>query len=200
METESSAAPASTRPRPILLILLGIVVAGLLLMRLGGSAGPDQPASNAARGPQQSAGDQPFDPAALDVDLESLEGERPGPGGSERNPFRFQPKAAPPAARQPQTSKPAPPEEQGPQEPQSAPVPPITVKFLGTMGMPDGSTRAVFTDCSAGGRRTQHYKEGESVLGQYRLVKIGLLSVVIEHLDGRGRTTLAKTGQDCVWK
>ena len=33
--------------------------------------------------------------------------------------------------------------------------------------------------------------------GRYRLVKIGLESVVIEHLDGRGRTTVAKGGQEC---
>ena len=40
--------------------------------------------------------------------------------------------------------------------------------------------------------------EGQTILGQYRLVKIGLESVVVEHIDGRGRTTLPKGGQECV--
>jgi hypothetical protein len=141
-----------------------------------------------------------MDPERLDVNLESLSADRPGPGDSERNPFRFQPRAAPPAERPPGGGKPAAADDTQPQEPAVEQVPPITVKFLGTMDMPDGSTLAVFTDCSQGGRRTKPFREGEPVFGQYRLVKIGLQSVVIEHLDGRGRTTLPKTGQECVWK
>ncbi len=102
--------------------------------------------------------------------------------------------------RPPAGLTPRPAEEMQPQEPAAEQVPAIPVKFLGTMDMPDGSTLAVITDCSQGGRRTKPFREGEPVFGQYRLVKIGLQSVVIEHLDGRGRTTLPKTGQDCVWK
>ena len=56
---------------------------------------------------------------------------------------------------------------------------------------------AVFTDCTVGHKNTLA-REGQAILGQYRLVKIGLTSVVVEYLDGRGRTTLAKSGQDCV--
>ena len=58
---------------------------------------------------------------------------------------------------------------------------------------------AVFVDCSVG-RRTSYAREGEIVDGRYRLVKVGLTSVVVEHLDGRGRTTLPLTGQECVGK
>ena len=58
---------------------------------------------------------------------------------------------------------------------------------------------AVFVDCSVG-RRTAQAQEGGIVDGRYRLVKIGLESVVIEHLDGSGRTTLAQTGQECAGK
>ncbi len=202
METETpDAAPVSKRPRPILLILLGIVVAAFLLMRLGGSTGTGGPPSDPGRASQPpGAAIADVEPERLDVRLDSLSAERPGPGDSERNPFRFRPKSEPPPEPPPGGFKPGTPKETEPQEPAVETVPPITVKFLGTMDMPDGSTLAVFTDCSEGGRRTKPFREGEPVFGQYRLVKIGLQSVVIEHLDGRGRTTLPKTGQDCVWK
>lgn len=202
METETPGAPAvSKRPRPILLILLGVVVVAFLLMRLRGSTGTDGQPSDPARPAQaQGTAAAEVEPERLDVKLDSLSAERPGPADSERNPFRFRPKAAPPPERPPGGAGPKPPDDTQPQAPVAETVPPITVKFLGTMDMPDGSTLAVFTDCSQGGRRTKPFREGEPVFGQYRLVKIGLQSVVIEHLDGRGRTTLPKTGQECVWK
>lgn len=199
MEPEAPTATASKRPRPILWILLGIAAVAFLVMRLGGSAGPGQPASSGPGAARQARADTAFDPSVLDVKIESLQGGRPAPAGTARNPFRFQPKAAPPPEGRPQgfTPGPEPLAQVAPSEP---PVPPITVKFLGTLEVPGGTVLAVFTDCSQGGRRTKPFREGESVFGQYRLVKIGLQSVVIEHLDGRGRTTLPKTGQECVWK
>jgi hypothetical protein len=51
---------------------------------------------------------------------------------------------------------------------------------------------AIFSD----GRGLPLYgKEGESILGQYRIVKIGVESVVMEYLDGRGRQTIPMRGQ-----
>jgi hypothetical protein len=199
METEPSAAPSRTRP--ILLILLGVAVAAFLLMWLGGSTGSNPRTSNppvAQRQDQTAAGEGPIDPKTLDVHLEALVEKRPGPGETERNPFRFQPKAPPPApAQRPSTLKPPVEVPTGPPPP--PPPPPITVKFLGTIDLPNGKTVALLTDCTAGHQTTQA-ADGQSVFGQYRLVKIGVESVVIEHLDGRGRTTLAKNGQECVWK
>jgi hypothetical protein len=200
METETPGSSASLkRPRPLILMLFGLVLAVFLIMKLGGSAGPGQPASNLPRPAQQTAGgDETIDPAALDVKLEALAGERPGPGDTERNPFRFKPKPAPPPPPVKPSAPPAGSVPTGPPGPPPAPaVPPITVEFIGTLDLPDGVTVAIFTDCTVG-RRSRAVREGETILGQYRLVKIGLQSVVVEHLDGRGRTTLAKTGQDCV--
>lgn len=201
MATETPEAPSvSRRPRPVLLILLAVVLGVFLLTRFWGSAGSGAPASEPGRAPARGAAAAgQVEPERLDVKLETLESERPGPAGSERNPFRFQARPAP-MDRPPAELKPRSAEEMQPQEPAAEQVPAIPVKFLGTMDMPDGSTLAVITDCSQGGRRTKPFREGEPVFGQYRLVKIGLQSVVIEHLDGRGRTTLPKTGQDCVWK
>lgn len=199
METEAGSAPASSRRvNPLLLALLGIAIVVFLLMKLGGSAAPP-PAPRAARAAQgRAVADAKVDPAQLDVQLEALDAEKPGPGETDRNPFRFQPKAPPPAPAPPPSSKPAPPPEDVPVLPPPPPAPPpITVKFIGTVDLPDGITMAIFTDCTVG-RRNIVVREGGTILGQYRLVKIGLQSVVVEHLDGRGRTTLPKGGQECV--
>jgi hypothetical protein len=203
MATETGSAGRSQRPRPILLVLLGLVVAVFLIMRLGGSSGPDRPAAPSARTPQQAPStDGRIDPSALDVQLEALTAARPVPADTERNPFRFQAKAPPPGAGpppgpggKPMASSGEDAGETGPPPP--PPPPPITVKFIGTFDLPDGSVVAVFTDCTVGHKNTL-VREGGTILGQYRLVKIGLTSVVVEHLDGRGRTTLPKSGQDCV--
>ena len=208
METESTASQSSSassfkRPRPLLLILLGVVVLAALMMNFFGSAGPAGPASPPPRAAQEKGGETAkIDPAALDVKLEALAGEKPAPPDTERNPFRFKPKPVPPPPPPPPPSsfKPTSPEGAAPIGPPVAPPPPpITVKFIGTLELPNGLTLAVFTDCTVG-RKTRPYREGETILGQYRLVKIGLQSVVVEHLDGRGRTTLPKTGQECVNK
>ncbi len=201
METEPSAAP-SKRPRPLLLALLGSVLLVLLLMRFTGSTAQVPAASNPRGAPAQAQGrgDVDVDPARLDVRLESLEGERPGPGDSDRNPFGFQARVERQApATERGAGRPVPTVEAPSGPPPPPPPPPITVKFLGTIELPSGKVVAVLTDCSVG-HRTIHAEEGQAVLGQYRLVKIGLQSVIIEHLDGQGRTTLAKDGQECVWK
>ena len=206
MATEPGA--PSKRPSPLLLALLGLTVAAAAAMKLMGSASPGTATSNPSSPARTAAQAQPdasgrkggsIDPAALDVHLEVLEAERPAATEAQRNPFRFRPPPAPPAPP-PSASKPAPPPMMptgpiGPPPP--PPPPPITVKFIGLIDRADGSRLAVFTDCSAGRRQSQA-REGGTVDGRYRLVKIGRESVIIEHLDGRGRTTLAAGGQECV--
>jgi hypothetical protein len=204
MEAEPSAASASQRPRPFLLVLLAVVAGAAALMWLRPSAGPSPPASYPARTPppQQAAGrGGEVDPSTLDLRLEALESERTAPGDSERNPFRFREKPPPPPAERPPRGAGREPDDLVPSGPPPPPAPPpIGVKFLGTIQLADGTVLALFTDCSQGGRRTEHVKEGGVVLGQYRLVKIGVESAIVEHLDGRGRTTIPQTGQECVWK
>jgi hypothetical protein len=206
MATEPAA--PSKRPSPLLLALLGLTVVAAAAMKLMGSASPGTAASNSssqARAAAQARPDPsgrpggPIDPSVLDVHLEVLEAERPAATEAQRNPFRFRPPPAPPppppAAGKPSAAPMPPPMPTGPPPP--PPPPPITVKFIGLLDRADGTRLAVFSDCSAG-RRQSHAKEGETVDGRYRLVKIGRESVIIEHLDGRGRTTLASGGQECV--
>lgn len=204
MGTES--APPSRRPSPVLLALLGLAIVAFVAMKLMGSATPTAPASNPRAAPPPAvlpdktdapAATRRVDSSELDVHLEVLEAARPGATEIARNPFRFRPPPAPPPP--PVSSKPAgpapPPVPAGPPPP--PPPPPITVKFIGVFDLADGSKIANFTDCSVGRRQSQA-REGGVVDGRYRLVKIGKESVIIEHLDGRGRTTLAQGGQECV--
>jgi hypothetical protein len=82
---------------------------------------------------------------------------------------------------------PAPPQPTGP-----PPPPPIPLKFIGTVEGKGPGKVAVFSD---GQGLPQYGHEGDIVLGQYRVVKIGVESVVMEYADGRGRQTIPLRGQ-----
>ena len=201
MATEAGA--PSKRPNPILLALLGLTIVVAAITYVMDSAGSGTGASNppgpqrapAPANPPTRKGEPPADGSGLDVHLEALQAERPGAAKNERNPFRFRPPPAPPPP--PVTARPEPVAPSAPVVPPPPAPPPITVKFIGVLDREDGSRLAMFSDCSAG-RHQSYAREGGTVDGRYRLVKIGKESVIIEHLDGRGRTTLAAGGQECV--
>jgi hypothetical protein len=178
MESENSV-PGS-RPRPWLLIALGLAVVLLVgnWVWPTGSATPQVPASNQARAPQQRRDRTTVDPSDLSVRLDA-----------ERNPFRFQPKAPPPP---PADAKPTPVTNPGPPPgpPPEPPPPPIPLKFIGIVEK-QGLKVAALSDC----RSTPLYgAEGATIDGRYRLIRIGVESIVIEHVDGRGRTTVRLDG------
>ena len=112
METETTATTTVRRPRTALLVLLGVVVAGFVVMSLRDSAEPVVQTSNPSRPSQQAAAEK-LDPEELDVRLEALKQPPPQPDETGRNPFRFKPKAAPvlPPTRPPtgKSVKPEPP-------------------------------------------------------------------------------------------
>jgi hypothetical protein len=194
MATDAPDRPSS-RPRPWLLIVLALTVAVAAAMQWWPTkpAAPAPAASNARR----AAGKTPetVEPADLVVRLDELKGERPDAEGTDRNPFRFKPKPPPPPPAPPVTQRPAqpegPPVNQGP-----PPPPPIPLKFIGTVEPKPGDKVAAFSDC----RYTFRGREGEVIDGRYRLVRIGVESVVMEYVDGRGRTTIRLSGQECVGK
>lgn len=85
------------------------------------------------------------------------------------------------------------PEVTGPIEP--PPPPPIPLKFIGLMSSGDngkGGRVAILTDTRGG---VFYGREGETVEGRYRILKIGVESIDIAYLDGRGRQTIRQTGQ-----
>ncbi len=192
------------RPRAWLLWLLGIAVALLLVVKLWPSqpVAPDAAPRTQPRAANGSGGT--VDPDDLNVRLDALKEGRPAPMDAERNPFRFEPKPPPPpppAPPQPKIVTPPPGQSDTPiGPPQPPPPPPISIKFIGTVEGPStGGKVAAFSDPPAC-RRTFYAREGEIVDGRYRLVKIGVESVVLEYPDGRGRTTIRQGGQECVGK
>ncbi len=199
MSTEARPTAPSQRPRPLLLFMLGAVLVAALVYWQWPAASPQPAPSNQAAtrpGPGQASRAGGQQASALDVHLDALKQPPPEPSGADRNPFRFQPKAPPPpppsAAVQPgpQIVNPtpiAPPVPTGP-----PPPPPIPLKFIGTLEGKAPGKIAIFSD---GQGMPVYGHEGDIVLGQYRVVRIGVESVVMEYADGRGRTTIPLRGQ-----
>jgi hypothetical protein len=203
METEAPARPGG-RPRPLLLVALAITV-GLALMSWlmpGKSAVPVSTPSNPRPNPRAKKSVENVQPGDLEVHLEALKEPRPEAESAERNPFRFYVKPAPPppppsrgnarGAGGEGGTTPVPPVIIAPPS-----APPIPLKYIGLLeDVPGKGKIAAFSDC----RSTTYGREGEIIAGQYRLVHIGTESVVMEYVDGRGRTTIRQSGQDCVGK
>jgi hypothetical protein len=110
----------------------------------------------------------------------------------ERNLFRFKPKAPPPSPNvgvrpsQP-TQQPVPAQPTGP-----PPAPPITLKFIGLVEQGPGQPKIAVLSDSAG--HVFHGFEGQTIEGRYRILKIGVESIEMSHIDGRGRQTIRLSG------
>jgi hypothetical protein len=179
----------------LILGLLLVTLAAVVAYTLGGDepATPAAPASNRQRGRAAGNGSQALPPEqALDIRIETLSEAKPEPGEAERNPFRFRPKPPPaaPAPPRPQSVDPPPPPVP-PGPPPPVPPPPIPLKFIGVIESPRAGKIAVLRD----DRSVYHGREGETIEGRYRIVRIGVESIVMEYEDGRGRTTIRLTGQ-----
>ena len=131
------------------------------------------------------------DSAAVNID--ALNAERPGPVDSDRNPFRFRPKPTPPPPSMPSPTNKTAKSPVGAGAIEPPPPPPIPLKFIGVMKHDDPKVGrvAVFSDS----RGVYHGREGDIIEGRYRIVKIGVESIDLEYLDGRGRQTIRQTGQ-----
>jgi hypothetical protein len=184
------------RPQPLYLGLLGVVL-GLVVIYYAVWPAASQPPvpSNQPREARTQAGRSAGEntdpqPGQLDVRLEALKQPPTPPEDPARNPFRFYVKPPPPPPpRPPVPPQPAQPVNTGP--PQPPPLPPIPLKFIGTLVV-GGKKVAIFSD----GRGLPLYgKEGELILGQFRIVRIGVESVVMEYADGRGQQTIPMRGQ-----
>ena len=128
-----------------------------------------------------------------DVDLKALEAERPEPDGGIRNPFRFKPRPAP-APPMPTAAEIKQQQAAIASMPLDPPPPPrIPLKYIGDMTDPQnaGKRIAILSDA----RGTYYGREGEVVEGRYRIMRIGVESIELAYLDGRGRQTIRQTGQ-----
>ena len=201
MEQLKPAAAPVGRPRPWLLVALGVAVAVFAVTWLlpGKSAAPAAAPSNprgARRRPERGASD----PAAR----RQPRGAEAAAAGRRRAAAESVPVLVPPPPRRrrrrSRSPKPQPPPvvaaaAAGPPPP--PPPPPITLKFIGLLERAGLGKVAAFSDCR---RRRCAAREGDIIDGRYRLVRIGVESVVMEYLDGRGRTTIRMSGQECVTK
>jgi hypothetical protein len=189
-----SEAKSIQRPRVVILGLAAITLAGVLLYTMWPAATPVPPPSNQPRVQQRPvATSASGGPGELVVRLDDLKQPPPQPGDDGRNPFRFYVPPPPP----PKPPPPPPPPVRVPQvgdedyrPPPPPPPPPIPLKFIGTMEQGKKKV-AIFSD----GKGVPMYaSEGELVLGQYRVVRIGIESVVMEYADGKGRQTIPMRG------
>jgi hypothetical protein len=182
------------------LALIVTLVVALALWSYGGSGGaaaPSGPRRAATTTRQARSADPAVETRPGHVNLEALRAGRGEPSDTGRNPFRFESRSPTPddgGGRELPPPKPldqgpagfAPPVPTGP-----PPPPPIPLKFIGILTQ--GSKRvAVLTD----GKSTPvGGVEGEIILGQYQILKIGNESIEMAYPDGRGRQTIRLTGQ-----
>lgn len=159
------------------------------------SADPSLAADPAGGAPAAAARPQLRDKNPMpDIDLQALRADRPEPEDSTRNPFRFRAKPVPPpppptpAQMKPQTG---PGVATGPVEP--PPPPRIPLKFIGLMTSAQDRKGPVAILSDTHG--VYYGREGETVEGRYRILKIGVESIELAYLDGRGRQTIRQTGQ-----
>lgn len=155
------------------------------------------PVANTRDAGQTPARGRSAQPAAApapvpEVKLGTLTQPRETPGEVTRNPFRFQPRSAPPArpvADAPSPTdipvRPAPP-------PGPPPVAPVPLKLIGVLERANGVKWAVLSD---GKNAPMYGKDGDIVDGRYQIVKIGTESIEMTYVDGRGRTVIRLTGQ-----
>jgi hypothetical protein len=177
------------RWRPALLALLVVALAVVIYIEWPEQADQLRTTSNGrgnARAPSAATA-----VAAPDVHLKSLEEQHTKPGDVERDLFKFKAKPAPPPA--PRTAVLAPPPQpvvpSGPPPP--PPLPPIALKFIGVLETANTQKIAVLSD----GRGAPVYgKEGDTILGQYKILHIGVESIEMAYLDGRGRQTIRLSG------
>lgn len=115
--------------------------------------------------------------------------------GVERNLFQFgarKPKVTPPPAEapkpEPSASKPSASSSDGPPpEPPKPTAPPVTMKYYGYVNRPgDARKRAFLMD----GEEIFVAVEGEVIKKRYRVVRIGINSLVVEDMDFKSQQTL----------
>lgn len=132
------------------------------------------------------------DVPVVDVRLEVLKSARGDLAEGSRNPFRFEARVPPPAARppasRPRTAVDVPPVPAGP-----PPPPTIPLRFIGLIDAPTrGGRVAILSD----GRGNVFYgREGDVIEGRYKVLRIGTDTTEMAYSDGSGRQTIRLSGQ-----
>jgi hypothetical protein len=178
-----------------LALVLGVVT--YVTSRSGSQAG-------AGPAPSNRPGARPekkTEPPVVDVKLELLQTEHDPLEAPERNLFRFKPKPPPAPPPRPVAPPPKPGDAASsgsvpvpvPMPTGPPPLPPIALKFIGILDAPGQSPRVAILSDTRG--NVFHGKEGAIIEGRYKVLKIGVESVELSYIDGRGRQTIRLSGQ-----
>lgn len=186
-------AARQVRPRVIVLAALAVAAAAVLVTIWPAGSADRQgsgPGTASGRGPVQQGGDAIVPPS---LGLEAMEAPRAAPA-NRRDLFRFgsaapAPSGAPGSGRaggheggnEPDETAEEPAEPAGPPPPARIPL-----RYVGYAETPGTGKVAALSD----GRFTYHGREGDVIEGRWRVVSIGVESLVIERVDGSGRQTL----------
>ena len=181
---------ATERQRQVALGVVLVVLAIVLYLAFPGFTSPtaSDGSPSTSNGSARAARTKEPPATAPDVHLRALDDERPKPISGDRNLFRFKPKPPPPPPPAPPPivrTAPAPIVPIGP-----PPLPAIPLKFIGIVEAQSKRIAALLDSTG----HTFHGGEGEVVAGQYRILKIGVESIEMAYLDGRGRQTIRLSG------
>jgi hypothetical protein len=191
------------RRRELTLLALVVALAGGLYVAVAGwpsfasglfgTSGTSANPGGASNGQGRAAKGQRSGSGAAEapqVHLDALDADRPKPDSAGRDLFRFRPK--PPPLR-PIVTQPSRAADAGPSAPPGPPPPPpIALKFIGIIDA--GQSKKLVAVLSDGRGSPVYGSEGETILGQYRILRIGTESIEMSYLDGRGRQTIRFTG------
>ena len=174
------------------------VLIPLLVVLLGGGAyvvkpwSADQPAPARQQAPAASARAAQGGGPVADVRLDLLTATGGDDASVSRNPFRFQQRAV--AAPAPVRRVAPPPQVTAPPVPTGPPPPPpITLRFIGLIEAPPRTGRVALLSDGRGG--LMYGREGDTVDGRYRMLRVGVDSIEMAYVDGRGRQTIRLSGQ-----
>ncbi len=181
----------SQRQLVVLGVLLVVLAGTLVLWSKDATPGAAAPAST--RTPALSGGAARATVVSdLHLDLLSVKSEELRQ--VTRNPFRFQPRPAPAPRVAAVVARPEPVVPAGPVAPVGPPPPPpIPLKFIGVIDAPARIGRMAILSDSRGG--VFYGKEGDTIEGRYRVLKISNETAELAYIDGRGRQTIRLSGQ-----
>lgn len=177
------------RGRTIALLGLLGTLAVLAVYVFWPAADATRASQSAPRGDTRGAG--PSSVSAPDVHLRTLDDARAEPETPlQRDLFRF--KARAPATRAERRGEPTAAAPVGPPTvPPSPALAPIAMRFIGLVETQETARKiAIFSD----GRGIYQGREGDIIEGRYRILRIGVESVEMAYLDGRGRQTIRLSG------
>jgi hypothetical protein len=170
--------------------LLAVAVAALYFSLRSDS--PVAPAAAGASAPSSRAGsDVPW------IQLDRLKVPNPAMPLGHRNIFTYGPAApvatAPPVMTEVPPATDVPPVSLGPITPQpTPPPPPLNLKFMG-IAQPDGGPKIALLLTEQ--KEILHGKEGDTLAGRYRIMKIGIEQVEIEEVTTGQKQTIRIGGR-----